>query len=121
MEVLLDSNFIISSVRKKIDFLAELELLGFKVLLPREVFQELKDLKNHSAPLDKSAIEVALKLFEVRKIKKTTLGNQNVDLGLIEKGRKGAYIATLDNAIKREVDNKVVIDASSNNISIERN
>ncbi|MEI6849516.1 MAG: hypothetical protein WCK29_00610 [archaeon] len=121
MEVLLDSNFVISSMRKKIDFITELENLGFKVLLPREVFQELKDLRTSSTPADKSAIELALKLFETRKTKKTTLGNQNVDLGLIEKGRKGAYIATLDNAIKREVDNKVVIDASSNNVSIERN
>lgn len=121
MEVLLDSNFVISSVKRKIDFITELEGLGFKVLLPREVFQELKDLKNELSPADKSAIEIALKLFEARKVKKTTLGNKNVDLGLIEKGRKGAYIATLDQAIKKEIDNKVVINSSSNNITIERN
>ena len=121
MEVFLDSNFIISSIKRKIDFISELETLGFRILLPREVFQELKDLHDKVAPSDRSAINVALKMFESRKVKKTTLGNKNVDLGLIEKGRRGAYIATLDNAIKREVDNKVVINSASNNISIERN
>ena len=43
MEVLLDTNFIISSLLKKIDFLGELEGMGFKIILPREVLQELKD------------------------------------------------------------------------------
>ena len=120
MEVLLDSNFIISCLKKKIDFISELEGKGFKILLPREVFQELKDLKNKVSPTDKAAIEIAIKMFESREIKKTTLGNKSVDLGLIEKGRNGAYIATLDAAIKREVKNKVFINSATNNIMIER-
>ncbi|MEM4271110.1 MAG: hypothetical protein QXO70_03380, partial [Candidatus Pacearchaeota archaeon] len=72
MEVLLDSNFIISCVKKKIDFIEELEKLGFKVILPREVLQELKDLKMESYHSDRVAINVALEMFEKRKIKKIT-------------------------------------------------
>ena len=121
MEVFLDSNFIISCLKRKIDFISELEGKGFKILLPREVFQELKDLKNKVSHEDRSAIEIALKMFESKKMKKTTLGNKNVDQGLIEKGRNGAYIATLDAAIKREVQNKVFINSATNNIVIERN
>lgn len=120
MEVLLDSSFVISCIKKKIDFLDELEKLGFKVLLPREVLQELKDLKNESYHPDRVAIDVALELFEKRKVKKITLGKKPVDLGLIEMGKKGVYIATLDNAIRRSVPNKVIISEQKNNVVVER-
>src|SRR3989344_3759086 len=103
MEALLDTNFIISCILKKIDFVAELESMGFKTFLPREVFQELKDLKKDKMSReDKGAIELALKLFSLKKVKKMTLGHNIVDDALIEKGKKGFYIATLDNLIKRQ-------------------
>lgn len=121
MEVLLDSNFIISCIKKKIDFIAELETMGFKVLLPKEVYEEIKDLKFNSPPANKAAINVALELFSKRKVKKMGLGKKPVDEGLIEMGKRGAYIATLDSAIKRVVPNKVVISESSNRLVIERN
>jgi len=121
MEVLLDSNFIISSIKKKIDFISELEAMGFKIILPRGVFQELKDLRLKVQHSDKSAIDIALKLFESKKIKKATIGNLNVDKGLIEKGRQGFYIATLDKEIKRHVPNRVIISNSKNSILIDRN
>ena len=46
MEVILDSNFIVSCVMKGIDFISQLEGKGFKILIPREVIQEIKDLRN---------------------------------------------------------------------------
>lgn len=121
MEVFLDTNFIISAIKRKIDFVSQLESMGFKVLLPREVFQELKDLKLKSSQSDRVAIAVAMKIFDSMKVKKTTLGNRSVDLGLIEKGRNGAYIATLDMAIKRMVPNRVIISNAQNSLLIERN
>jgi len=120
MEVLLDSNFIISCIRKRIDFIDELEALGFKVALPREIVQELKDLKSKVGHEDRAAIAVALKMFENSKIKKIKLGNGKVDDKLIDYGKKGAYIASLDAYIKRSVPNKVVINAASNKIVVER-
>src|SRR3989344_6674083 len=112
MEVLLDTNFIISCILKKIDFLEELEGMGFKILLPREVLQELKDLKKERTSHDERvAIDVAFKLFSSsRRVKKTTLGNNIVDDALIEKGKDGFYIATLDNGIKRQIPNRIIID-----------
>ncbi len=120
MEVILDSNFIISCVKRKMDFISLLEEEGFKVFLPREVYQELKDLKLKVSKEDKSAIEVALKIFESAKVKKISLGNIAVDKGLIDKGKQGYYIASLDAAIKRSVKNRVVISNASNAIIIER-
>ena len=120
MEVLLDSSFVISCLRRKIDFISELEQQGFTVLLPKEVFQELKDLKKKVSHEDKSAIEVAMKLFEGKKTKGISLGNTSVDQGLIEKAKKGYYIATLDAAIKRQAKNRVVISNSQNSVIVER-
>jgi rRNA-processing protein FCF1 len=120
MEVLLDSNFIVSCLRKKIDFISDLEGQGFAVFLPKEVYQELKDLKNKVSHEDKIAVEMALTLFESKKLKRISLGNQSVDSGLIEKGRQGYYIATLDAAIKRQAKNRVLINNAQNKIVIER-
>ena len=120
MEVILDSNFIISCLKRKIDFVENLEEMGFKILLPREVFQELKDLRLKVTTEERSLIDVALELFTKKKIKKMTLGGKNVDEGLILKGRDGYYIATLDNAIRRVVPNIVVIDSARNKLMIER-
>lgn len=121
MEVLLDSNFVISSIKRKIDFISDLELLGFKILLPREVYQELKDLRSKAKSEEKAIINMALKMIDSGTIKKTTLGNMSVDKGLIQKGRSGYYIATLDSGIKRMVPNKVLINNAQNKIVIERN
>lgn len=120
MEVILDANFIISCIKHKIDFISELEGMGFKVLLPKEVVEEIKDLRLNSDHNTKVAVEVALQLFRQRKIKSMTLGRKQVDEGLIEMGKKGAYIATLDTPIKRVVPNRVVISESGNKLEIER-
>ena len=120
MEVVLDTSFIVSCVKKKIDFLDELEGMGFKVLLPKEVFEEIKDLKLNSDVSTRTAVEVALELLKKRKVKGVTLGDRQVDEGLIEFGKRGAYIATLDAAIKRSVPNKVIISEKSNGLIVER-
>ena len=120
MEVVLDSNFVISCIKRKIDFLGQLEEQGFKILLPREVFQELKDLRTDVPHDERTAIDMALEMLGSKKMKKVSLGNLNVDQGLIALGRKGAYIATLDAAIKRAVPNRVVISNAKNAIEIER-
>jgi rRNA-processing protein FCF1 len=121
MEVLLDTNFIISCIKRKIDFLSELENLGFKIHLPREVYQELKDVRQTAKGEDKQAINIALELFEKKKVAKGTLtNNASVDQGLIDKGRKGYYIATLDAGIKRQIKNRVIINNAKNCVEIER-
>lgn len=122
MEVLLDSSFIVSCLRKRIDFFDELAKLGFKVVVPREVLQELKDLRLKAGQSHevRVAIGAALDMIAQKKIKKTTLGTMSVDDGLIVKGREGIYIATLDKGIQREISNRVVITDAGNGIKIER-
>ncbi len=121
MEVILDTNFIVSCVRRRIDFIAQLEEQGFKVILPKEIFQELKDLKKDSkiSHETRTAIDVAMKLFEKVKIRKMELGHEKVDNALIRRGKDGYYIATLDRAIKRSVPRRIVIFDAQNKIGAD--
>lgn len=122
MEVLLDTNFIISCVMKRIDFLYELENLGFKVKVPRSVLQEMKDLRKESktSHKERQAIDVAFSLMNEKKVRKTGVGGRYVDEGLINKGKAGIFIATLDKGIKNQIPNKVVIDSAKKGLRVER-
>jgi rRNA-processing protein FCF1 len=119
MEVLLDSSFILSCVKKGIDFISQLEEQGFVVKVPNEVIEELKDLRLETRHIEREAIAIALTLFEQRSVKKIKLGNKKVDQGLIEYGKKGYYIATLDRAIKRSVPHSVVIFDAQKKVGID--
>ena len=121
MEVILDSSFIISCVRDRIDFLTQLEEQGFKVVIPREVMQEMKDLRNRkgSSHDERLAIDVALEMFSNKKVKKVGIGKGKVDEALIKKGKTGTYIATLDKEIKRQVPNRVVIFSAQGKVGVE--
>jgi rRNA-processing protein FCF1 len=121
MQVILDSSFIISCVRDRIDFLNQLEEQGFTPVVPREVFQEMKDLRlsSRSSREDRIAIDVALEMLEKKKVKKTTLGEGKVDEFLIKKGQEGIFIATLDNGIKKKIPKKIVIFKAQNRVGVE--
>ena len=121
MEVILDTNFIISCVKRRIDFLGELEGLGFKVKIPREVLQEMKDLKKgNTSHEERTAIDIAFRMFEEKDVKKIKIGGRGVDYGLVKKGSDGTYIATLDREIKHKIANRVVIDSAKNCLKVER-
>lgn len=120
MEAILDSNFIISCIKRKIDFISQLEEKGFRILIPREVLQELKDLRLKVPHDDRIAIDTAFQIVNSKKIEKTKLGEGKIDERLIERGKVGAYVATLDNAIRRQIPNKVIINNARNSIEIER-
>jgi rRNA-processing protein FCF1 len=120
MEVILDTNFIISCVKKKIDFISELEEFGFKIIVPKEILLELKDLRLKVSHDERTAIDVGTGIIEKANVKKVKIGNGKVDDVLIKYGKDGAYIASLDAYIKRSVPNKVTINAASNKLQIER-
>ncbi|MEK6858391.1 MAG: hypothetical protein AABX53_00570 [Nanoarchaeota archaeon] len=120
MEVLLDSSFIVSCLKKKIDFLTQLEEQGFTVKVPHEVFEELRDLRLKSPRAERESIDIALALFESRGVKKMKLGKGRVDEGLIEKGKRGVYIATLDREIKRSVPNVIVLFDAEKRVGPEK-
>ncbi len=121
MQVILDSSFIISCVRERIDFLTQLNEQGFTPIVPREVIQEMKDLRisNRVSHDERIAIDVAFELLEKAKVKKTTLGTGRVDDFLIKRGQEGIFIATLDKGIKKRVPKKIVIFKAQNRVGVE--
>ena len=121
MQVILDSSFIISCVRERIDFLTQLAEQGFTPIVPREVLQEMKDLRvrNGVSHEDRIAIDVAFDLLEKGKVKKTSLGTGRVDDWLIKRGQEGIFIATLDNGIKKRIPKRIVIFKAQNRVGVE--
>lgn len=121
MQVILDSSFIISCVRDRIDFLSQLAEQGFTPVVPKEVFQEMKDLRisNRSSREDRLAIDVALEMLEKQNVKRMSLGTGRVDESLIKKGQEGSFIATLDKGIKKKITKKIVIFKAQNRVGVE--
>lgn len=118
----MDTSFIVSCIKERIDFFFELKKMGFKIIVPKEVFEELRDLRfsGNKSHEDKVAVNVALEILSSKKVKKRGFGGKKVDDALIKVGREGAYVATLDRGIKRSVPNRVVLLKARGAIGVER-
>ncbi len=109
-KVLLDTNFIVSCVKQKIDFFEYFELEGFQILVPEQVLNELKMLENRKKDLLSIHAKVALKLLEQKKFQKIDLIDDKVDRAIIKFAKKNpnVVIATLDREIRYKLKNKTV-------------
>ena len=118
-EALLDTNFILTCVRQKIDFFEEMTSTGFRILIPSEVFSELKKLsgKNENARLSLKLLENEKSSFErisLEKYGRTTdkkiinFANENKDI----------VVGTLDREIKNKTENQKIIIRQKKRIEI---
>lgn len=103
--VILDTNFILSCIRKKIDFVDEIKFLGLKIVLPIEVKKELKNLLERSQKKTQEESRIALKILERNKFDEIELGIKNVDNGIIEfaNNHEDYIVATLDKEIQSKL------------------
>ena len=104
MEVLLDTSFILSAIRNKIDIFEELQ--EYQILIPKQVINELTGLAKN-----KSEAKLALKLIQKNKPKIQKLEGKNTDNAIINyaKNNPEIIIATLDREIKRKIKNPKII------------
>ena len=105
-QVILDTSFILTCVRQKIDFLEELKLMGLKVLVPRQVIGELSGIAS-----SKKEAELALYILKKKGYNAVDIKSKNVDEGImkfVEKD-KDVFVATLDREIKKKLNNSVVV------------
>lgn len=111
-QAILDTNFIITCVNQKIDFLEEINLMGILPLIPEEVILELK---NNKAELALAILNKNKKLF-----KTISIGKGHVDKKIIEYAKKNSEIivATLDQEIKKLVKNPKAVITERKRISI---
>lgn len=105
-EVLLDTSFILTCVRQKIDFVEDLKMMGLKVLIPKQVVGEIAGLA-----VSKTEAELALNILNKAKFKEIDLKSKNVDEGIIQytQRKKDIFVATLDKEIKKKINNSVIV------------
>lgn len=110
-ETLLDTSFILTCIKQKIDFFEEFKYMGIRVLIPKQVISELKGV-------DKSG--VAFKVLDNNEFIEIDLKNKNVDEGIINYGKKNldVFIATLDRGIKKKITNSVVVIRERNRLEV---
>jgi rRNA-processing protein FCF1 len=115
MKILLDTNFILSCVKQKIDFFSITEeVINEKIewIIPKQVSDEILKLsKKAESPEDRRAAklsEIILKYnqFEVIDVK----NSKDVDEGIRQflKDKPEIVIATLDRGLKNSIKNKVL-------------
>lgn len=117
MDILLDTNFVITCVKHKLDFDAQInDITDEKVrwIVPEDVVSELEDIKNRKGIkfLDRRAAGIAIDLINLIDSHMIELKgrNPNVDIKIASylKKNKNVVLATLDKKLKSRVKNKIL-------------
>ncbi|MEA3248304.1 MAG: hypothetical protein U9Q73_01215 [Nanoarchaeota archaeon] len=116
MKILLDTNFILTCVKQKIDFESitnDISDEPIEWIIPQEVLDELRNLKDKKKikVKDKNAAKLSLEILKVIKPKIIKLQgrNPNVDIKIVNYISGGEIIlATLDKNLKKKVTNKIL-------------
>jgi len=111
-KVLLDTNFIVSCIKQKIDFFNYFKMNGFKVLIPKQVLWELNNIPNS---------EFYKNILKKNKFSEIDIGKGHVDNKIINylKNRPEIFIATLDAELKKNLKNKKIIIRKRKVLNIE--
>jgi rRNA-processing protein FCF1 len=119
-DILLDTNFILSCIRKKIDFFHDLKFRGFKILIPAEVIVELKKIIETGGKKFQEEAKIALNLIGKNSFEKIDLNTKNVDNGIVKiAGEHREYIiATLDRVIKNKIENQKLVIRGNGKLEI---
>ena len=116
MKILLDTNFILTAVKQKIDFAELAEQLfdePIKWQVPQDVLNELGQLKDRPGMKTKDKEAAALSFQILQSINPEIIElpgkSPNVDMKIVNYilGKK-IILATLDKELKNRVDNKIL-------------
>ena len=118
--ILLDTNFILSCIRKKIDFFDDLKFKGFNILIPSEIITELEKIKKTGGKKFQDEAKIALSLLKKNSFEKIDLNTKNVDNGIVKiAGEHREYIiATLDRVIKNKIKNPNLVIRGNGKLEI---
>ena len=110
-KVVLDTSFILTCVRQKIDFFEDLYLGGFQILIPKQVIDEIRKNLNSKKVKESENANMVLKLLRNNLYKQIDLKLRNVDNGIIKFANENSdmIIATLDKGIKNKIKNSKLI------------
>lgn len=117
---LLDTSFILTCIRNKIDFFEELKLEGTEIIIPEKVIKEIEEIKNSKKSEAKPEADLALKFIKAKKPKIIQLKGKTTDNAIINyaKQNPGVIIATLDREIKKKTKNHKLLIRSKKKLEI---
>ena len=101
-QVILDTSFVLSCVKQKIDFVEIMEMEGMSILIPEQVIDELMGL----------GAQLALNILQKSEFKLVKVQGKDGDSALIKyaKANPSVIVATLDEDLKKRLRNhKLVI------------
>lgn len=119
MKIILDTNFVIYCAKNKLDYKKEiLNLLneGFELVVPEQVIEELKKLKNDKlkkvSGKDKDAANLALQLLDFNKVHKVKTKGKTVDEAIINLANedKKNIVCTLDREMRNILGRVILIN-----------
>lgn len=111
-KLILDTSFILSAIKYKIDFIEGIQFLGLTPFIPIQVIKELKKITESKKKAKfKDHAELALKIIQKNKIKEVNLTSEYVDQGLIEYVKKNpeVIVATMDKELKTKIKNRKLV------------
>ncbi|MEM4625560.1 MAG: PIN domain-containing protein [Candidatus Pacearchaeota archaeon] len=115
MRIILDTNFILSCIKQKIDFYGELDRLfgRYFLFIPHKVIEELESIsKRKTATLsERSNSKLAIDLINTHLAYILKLDGENTDSSIanyLNKSKEEIYLATLDRNLKKRITNSKV-------------
>ena len=111
-QTILDTNFILTCVKQKIDFFEGIRLMGIQIVIPKQVIKEIEKITNSSEKnYVRENAKLSLRLLESNKFKKIDLKKKYVDKALINfaKEHPKVIVATLDRELKKKIKNKKLV------------
>ena len=111
-QAILDTNFILTCVKQKIDFFRDIPNMGLDILIPTQVIEEIKRVANSTKKLRfRDDAKLAQVILERNKFKEIDIRGKYVDKGLIKYAAEHPrlVVATLDRDIKNKVTNSKLV------------
>ena len=110
-QVLLDTNFLLTCIKQKIDFFEKIKLMGIQIIIPKQVINELKTLEHRDKTESSYESTFALKLLKKEKFQKADLQDAKTDRAIIKFAKQNPeiIIATVDKEMKEKIKNKKLI------------
>lgn len=110
VKVILDTSFILTCIKQKIDFFEELEKQGAKPVIPKQVIKEIERVSTSNKKRHfREDAKIALKMLENEESNYETinLGRKHVDKEIKNyvKEHPGIFVATLDKEIIHSLPN----------------
>src|SRR6056297_2115087 len=110
-KAILDSSFILTCVKQKIDFFEELEKQGITPIIPKQVLQEIKRVSESRKKRHfREDAKIALKMIEMEKYEFVDLGKKHVDKEIIKYAKENpkVLVATLDKNLTQGLKNPLL-------------